>query len=127
MKTKRWLALGGLLLVAGCLRPLPPPTDNAYLKQLLNTNQPVLLDCWATWCVPCRQMSPVIDQLASEYRGRVVVAKLNVDQQREVARHLDVSSIPALMFFKDGKLVERMVGVQPKAKVAAVLDQLLKS
>ena len=127
MKAKRWLALAGLLLVAGCLRPVPPPTDNAYLKRLLNTQQPVLLDCWATWCVPCRQMSPVIDQLASEYRGRVVVAKLNVDQQREVAQHLDVSSIPALMFFKDGKLVQRMVGVQPKAKVAAVLDQLLKS
>jgi thioredoxin 1 len=125
MHAIRGFTVAGLLLALGCQRPLPPPTDNPYLRKLLDTDQPVLLDCWAEWCGPCRQLAPVIEQLAGEYRGRAVVAKLDIDEQPEVAEHLGISAIPALLFFKDGKLVQRMTGVQPKSTIAASLDELL--
>ena len=125
MNAIRWFAMTCLLFAVGCQRPLPPPTDNPYLRKLLDTDQPVLLDCWAEWCGPCRQLTPVIDQLAAEYRGRAVVAKLDIDEQPEVAEHLDISAIPALLLFKDGKLVQRMIGVQSKNTLAAALDELL--
>ncbi len=114
-----------LVIAFGCERSLPPPTDHPYLRTLLDTDQPVLLDCWAEWCGPCRQLAPVIDQLAVEYRGRAVIAKLNVDEHPDVAAHLGVSAIPALLLFKDGQLVDRVVGVQPKRTLAAALDGLL--
>ena len=125
MKAISCFAVACLLLAVGCQRPLPSPTDNPYLHKLLDTDQPVLLDCWAEWCGPCRQLAPVIEQLAGEYRGRAVVAKLDVDEEPEVARQLDISAIPALLLFKDGKLVRRMIGVQPKSTIAAALDELL--
>jgi thioredoxin 1 len=125
MNAIRWFAAACLLLMLGCQRPLPPPADNPYLRKLLDTDQPVLLDCWAEWCGPCRQLAPVIDQLAAEYRGRAVIAKLDIDEQPEVAEHLNISAIPALLLFKDGKLVRRMIGVQPKSTLAAALDELL--
>jgi len=121
----RWAVLACVFVVLGCQRALPPPTENPYLQKLLDTDQPVLLDCWAEWCGPCRQLTPVIDQLAAEYQGRAVVAKLNIDEHPDVAAHLDVSAIPALLLFKNGQLVQRMVGVQPKPKLAAALDELL--
>lgn len=117
--------LACLVIALGCERSLPPPTDHPYLRTLLDTDQPVLLDCWAEWCGPCRQLTPVIDQLAVEYRGRAVIAKLNVDEHPDVAAHLGVSAIPALLLFKDGQLVDRVVGVQPKRTLAAALDGLL--
>ena len=125
MNAIRWFAVACVVFALGCEPPLSPPTDNPYLRKLLDTDQPVLLDCWAEWCGPCRQLAPVIDQLAAEYRGRAVVAKLNVDEQPEVAKHLGISAIPALLLFKDGKLVQRLIGVQPKGSIAAALDKLL--
>jgi thioredoxin 1 len=125
MNALRWFAVMCLLVSVGCQQALPPPTDNPYLRKLLNTDQPVLLDCWATWCGPCRQLAPVVDRLAAEYRGRAVVAKLDIDEQPEVAQHLGISAVPALLLFKDGKLVRRMLGVQPKSTIAAALDELL--
>ena len=81
-----------------------------------------LVDFWAEWCGPCRMMTPVLDQLASEYDGKAKVAKVNVDDEQDLAVRFDISSIPALIVFKDGKVAKRFVGVTAKGELAAALD-----
>lgn len=88
-------------------------TDQSFLQDVLQVQGiPVLVDCWAPWCGPCRMMTPILHQLAGESEGRYMIAKLNVDENPQVASQLNVSSIPALFIFKDGQVVDRMVGVQ---------------
>ena len=82
---------------------------------------PVLLDCWAAWCAPCRTIAPVLDQLAAESGGRYLIAKLNVDDNRRTAAQFAVSGIPTLLIFKHGQLVDRLVGAHPKQTIAARL------
>lgn len=84
---------------------------------------PLLVDCWAPWCPPCRAIAPAIDQLAAESNGRYVVAKLNVDDNPRTAQQFHVDGIPALLIFKDGRLVDKLVGLQPKQAIAARLAQ----
>jgi thioredoxin 1 len=86
----------------------------------------VVLDCWAEWCGPCRMIAPIIDQLAKEYSGKIVFGKLNVDENPEGARRFDIMSIPTLLIFKDGKLIDRIVGALPKNILEARLIRLLK-
>jgi thioredoxin 1 len=86
---------------------------------------PVLLDCWAPWCGPCRTLAPVIDGLAQAYTGRVRVAKLNVDDNRAVAGRYDIQGIPTLLLFESGHLRDRLVGRQPRAVLEARLESLL--
>lgn len=81
-----------------------------------------LVDFWAEWCGPCRMMTPVLDQLASEYAGKAKIAKVNVDNEQDLAIKFDISSIPALLVFKDGKVAKRFVGVTAKGELAAALD-----
>ena len=81
-----------------------------------------LVDFWAEWCGPCRMMTPVLDQLASEYDGKAKIAKVNVDNEQDLAIKFDISSIPALLVFKDGKVAKRFVGVTGKGELAAALD-----
>ncbi len=81
-----------------------------------------LVDFWAEWCGPCRMMTPILDQLAVEYAGKAKIAKVNVDNEQNLAVKFDISSIPALLVFKDGKVAKRFVGVTAKGALAAALD-----
>lgn len=100
-------------------------TDASFKKEVLEASQPVLVDFWAPWCGPCRMLGPIVEELAQEYAGRAVVGKLNTDENGDTAAAYRVSAIPTLLFFKGGKVVEQLVGVQPKAAIKAKLDSLL--
>ena len=97
-------------------------TDEGFARVVQGAgSRPLLLDCWAEWCGPCRMLAPVLDQLAREANGRYIIAKLNVDENPRTAAEFRVQSIPTLLIFKNGALVDRMVGVQSKAAIAARL------
>ena len=97
-------------------------TDQTLPAELSRAGgKPVLVDCWAPWCGPCRTIAPVMDQLASESGGRYVVAKLNVDENPGTATRFQIDGIPALLIFKNGKLVDKIVGLQPKQTIASRL------
>ena len=96
-------------------------TKENFEQVVLNSDKPVLVDFWATWCGPCKMMGPVIDQLSEDLAGRVVVGKINVDEQQELAVRYGVMSIPTVVLFRGGKEDKRSVGFMPKAKLLAGL------
>lgn len=96
-----------------------------FEEQVLKSPVPVLVDFWAVWCGPCKMIKPHIDAIAEEYAGRVRVGKVNVDEEREIAERYDIMSIPTLLFFKDGKVVDQIVGAVPKSAIASKLENLL--
>lgn len=100
-------------------------TDASFDEDVLRTPMPVVLDCWAPWCGPCRALAPVIDALARSYAGRVRVAKLNVDENPGVAARYAIQGIPTLLLFEGGRLRDRLVGVHPRATLEARLESLL--
>jgi thioredoxin 1 len=100
-------------------------TDASFDKEVLQSAQPVLVDLWAPWCGPCRMLTPVIEELAKEYAGKVKVAKLNTDDNTQTAMKYKISAIPTLLFAKGGKIVDQMVGVYPKAEIKKKIDSLL--
>jgi thioredoxin 1 len=97
-------------------------TDAAFDQEVLKSSQPVLVDFWAEWCGPCRQMGPTIDQIATEYAGRVKVGKVDVDSNVQTAGRYQIRGIPTLLVFKGGKVVEQKVGAVGKADVKKMLD-----
>jgi thioredoxin 1 len=101
---------------------VPEFDDRNFDQEVLQSNQPVLVDFWAPWCGPCRQIAPVIEQLAGENAGAIKVGKLNVDVAPNAAQSYGVSSIPTLMLFKNGEVVERLVGVQPKSRLQEAIN-----
>jgi thioredoxin 2 len=100
-------------------------SDASFAAVVLEAVTPVVLDCWADWCGPCHMLAPTIDALARDYAGRVLVAKLDVDANPATAARFDVRSIPTVLIFEGGRLVDRLVGVQPRGAFDARLRSLL--
>jgi len=100
-------------------------TEKTFDKEVLQAKIPVLVDFYADWCGPCKMLSPLVDELAKDYSGKVSVVKLNVDEAMNLAQHYGVMSIPTLVFFKKGKEVDRSVGVMTKEALGGKLEALL--
>jgi thioredoxin 2 len=122
---------GGLAPVCGrCKAPLSADnrpvtvTDATFSAEVEHSPLPVVLDLWAAWCGPCRMIAPVIDELASQMAGRVRFAKLNVDENRRTASRFDARSIPTLLVLKEGKELDRIVGVQPKSAMTRRFEKV---
>jgi thioredoxin 1 len=97
-------------------------TDSNFDQQVLKSSEPVLVDFWAPWCGPCRMIAPLVEELAGENLGSIKVGKVNIDDNPGAAQNYGVSSIPTLMLFKGGKIVNQFVGVQPKNRLQQAID-----
>jgi len=100
-------------------------TDENFEEQVLKSETPVLVDFWAEWCMPCRMLAPVIEEIADDYAGRIKVGKVDTDSSRSTAMKFDIRAIPTLILFKGGKVVKKFVGLQQKADLATVIDEAL--
>jgi thioredoxin len=100
-------------------------TDQDFEQVVLKGGKPALVDFWAPWCGPCRIIGPIVEELAPSYEGKAIIAKMNVDDNPEVAQKFGITSIPTLMMFKDGKLVDRVVGAMPKSQLQSFIDKNL--
>jgi len=99
-------------------------TDSNF-KEYIDSGKPLVLDFWAEWCGPCRMVAPIIDELAKEYDGQVNIGKVDVDNNNDVATEFGIRNIPTILFFKDGKMVDKQVGAVPKAKIEEKVKALL--
>ena len=99
-------------------------TDENFNQEVLSSNIPVLVDFYADWCGPCKMLAPVIETLAGEYEGKVKIGKLNVDNAPDTARNYGIMSIPTLLYFKNGELVNKSIGVVSKSEIEQVLNNL---
>ena len=95
------------------------------LSGLRKGTQPLVVDFWATWCGPCRMVAPVIEELAGEYEGKVVIGKCDVEEQEDLAQEFGIRNIPTILFFKNGEVVDKLIGAQPKAKIEEKIKALL--
>ena len=98
---------------------------DANFEELVNAGKPMVLDFWAEWCGPCLMVSPIIDELATEYEGKVTIGKMDVDNNNDVVAQFGIRNIPTVLFFKDGKLVDKQVGAAQKSAFVAKIDALL--
>uniref|UniRef100_Q3ARG3 Thioredoxin n=1 Tax=Chlorobium chlorochromatii (strain CaD3) TaxID=340177 RepID=Q3ARG3_CHLCH len=100
-------------------------TDSNFKAEILDSNKVALVDFWAAWCGPCMMLGPVIEELAGEYEGKAIIAKLNVDENPNTAAQYGIRSIPSLLIFKNGQIVDQMLGALPKNMIAKALDKHL--
>ena len=98
-------------------------TEQKFAQEVMQSDKPVLVDFWASWCGPCRMVSPIVDEIAEELDGKVKVGKVNVDEQRELAGEYGIMSIPTLMVVKNGEIVNTAVGVRPKNAILSMLGE----
>jgi thioredoxin 1 len=100
-------------------------TETNFSKEVLESDIPVLVDFWAPWCGPCKMLSPVIEELASEYEGKVKIRKLNTDENMTLASQFQITSIPCMIVFKGGKAIQKIVGFRPKGDIKKAIDASL--
>ncbi|ROL60878.1 thioredoxin [Bacteroidetes/Chlorobi group bacterium ChocPot_Mid] len=100
-------------------------TEGSYQTEVLESKIPVVIDFWATWCGPCKMIAPIIDEMANEFEGRAKICKVDVDNNQSIAIQLGIRSIPTVMIFKDGKVVDTIVGAVPKQQIVARLNEYL--
>jgi thioredoxin 1 len=103
----------------------PIEVTDATFKETIQNHSLVVVDCWAAWCGPCRMVAPIIDEMARDYAGKILFAKLNVDENREVATQYEIMSIPTLLVFKKGQLVDRIVGAMPRQMLEPKITRYL--
>ena len=99
--------------------------DSTFEAEVVNSEIPVLVDFWATWCGPCRKLGPVVDEIAESYEGKVKFVKVNVEESLETAKKYSVSGLPSLLVFKNGEAVERMAGLMPKSTIISNIEKHL--
>jgi len=99
--------------------------DSTFKNEVIDSSTPVLVDFWATWCAPCRAIAPSLEELATQYKGQVKIAKVDVDENQQIAQQFGIRSIPTLLVFKGGKVVEQLVGAVPKSKLEDALKKHL--
>jgi thioredoxin 1 len=99
--------------------------NDGNIKEIINSGKPVVIDFWAEWCGPCRMVGPVVEELAKEYDGKVTIGKMDVDENVETPETYGIRNIPTILFFKDGQLVDKQVGVAQKSVLAAKVEALL--
>jgi len=100
-------------------------TDSNFEELVLKTDKPVLVDFWAEWCGPCRMIAPIVEELATEYEGKAVIGKVDVDTNHAVAGQFGIRNIPTILFFKNGEVVDKQVGAAPKSSIAEKLEKLM--
>lgn len=100
-------------------------TESDFDQEVLQSSEPVLVDFWAEWCMPCKALGPTIDELATEYAGRAKIGKVDTDANQSLSARFQISAIPTIMLFKDGQVVEKFVGLRSKGDLAASLDAAL--
>ena len=100
-------------------------TDEAFEKTVINSDLPVIVDFWAPWCGPCKMVAPTLDKIAKEFAGKVIVAKVNTDNDSEWANKFGVQGIPTMLFMAEGKVIHQQVGALPEPMLRTVLDQFL--
>lgn len=106
--------------------PTFPVTDETFNVDVLESALPVLVDFWAEWCGPCHMVAPVLEQMSEEFAGRVLIAKVNVDDNPEVAARFGITGIPTMMLFRDGEVVKSMIGARPRAAIVSDIEPFLE-